>query len=195
MAADNTAMQGYGAKEDGNETDGNTDRKAGTSFDMAADSEADTQITAEKNELKMYSKESSGEVSPSTETESSTLDRGGIRFSEVYPVVFDGIKSLTVTKKDDSRISAVKAPEKTGELYTLLDGYFLTADTDSADQNTQWHYSAKIITEDNLEYTILFGDELEILSNEKGKETPAVYRVDDMDGLRKQMEHFFSELK
>ncbi len=181
-------------------------------------SAADREDLTSDEKLNLYSTDVS-EGTEQAEGGGSDSVINGKLFSVLYPVTFETVETFKISKNDGTKISVTKAGNKVNELYSILDGYPLTAgdakEDDTKEEKTKesntkkdtkasgagenknsWTYKAEIETTEKKDYTILIGDSVQVLTtNASADGTSGLYSVEDMDNLIKQLNDFFTSLQ
>lgn len=196
-ANDNGTMQIYGTLDEASSSAGSTGN--GETFDAAAADTAGTEpeVPSAEEKINEFSADITTKNADKEDGAGSSSYTGAASFSGIYPLNFDSVKTFTLSKNDGNQISLNNAGDKVSEFYELLDGYPLTeTDAKVRDDKKEWIYKADITTVENLTYTILLGEDLQIFQGkERTENTPAGYGIEDMDALIKQLDHFYASLK
>lgn len=114
--------------------------------------------------------------------------------SDICPVSADSVTALIITKKDGEEVKSQNPVESATTIYDMLSGYPLELVEESSDNN-DWMYKITITSTDNLEYTYLIGENIQVLNENEKEKNSAGYHTEDMKRLLEEMDHYYKELK
>ncbi len=108
--------------------------------------------------------------SETLEPKMEALPEGNIFFSDILPFTADQVTSFTIINSKEEAKS-FKDPEKTKEFLLLLNDYpLLLIENEEDTMEDSLDYQIKFTTKDNISYTILVGNEIQLKTDDNNND-------------------------
>lgn len=135
-------------------------------------------------------KDGRNEESEKQEPKMDALSEGNILFSDILPFTADQVTSFTIINSKDEAKS-FKNPEKTKEFLLLFNDYpLLLIENEEDTMENQLDYQIKFTTQDNISYTILVGNEIQLKTDDNNNDIIRYSIMGDVDRLKSRLNEY-----
>lgn len=137
-------------------------------------------------------KDGKNEVSETQEPRVGMLKEGNILFSDILPFTAEQVTSFTIINSKDEAVS-FENTEKTNEFLLLLNDYpLLLIENEEDTMENQWDYQIKFTSQDDLSYTILVGNEIQLKTDNNNNDIIRYSIMGDVDQLKSRLNEYIS---
>jgi len=168
---------------------------------MMAESSAETTVESQDGKAEMnYSitADTTGEEAPNESAslkseEKMSIMSGDILLSDILPFTSEEVMTMTVMDNNNAVVTS-KDLDDIDTIFQLLNQFpLLLIENEEDALENQWNYQIQFMTQENVAYTILIGNEIQVKTDDNNSDIIRYSSIGDVDQLDNQLQQFLKQ--